>query len=100
MRDSTPSPGDSISTLVLSVSTSAITSPRLTRSPSFFNHRLSFACVIDSPSCGSLTSIDMGGPRLEMVHHAQPRGSIDNRIRVDAVNAVEIWNVTGLTEPV
>ncbi len=48
----TPSAGDSTSTVALSVSISASTSPFLTGSPSFFTLRTSVPSAISKPSLG------------------------------------------------
>ena len=56
---STPEPKASISTLALSVSISAMTSPPLTGSPSFFNHWMTLPVSIASDSLGMTTLVIM-----------------------------------------
>ncbi len=61
-RTSTPSSGDSTSTITFSVSTSTSGSPRATLSPRAFSQRLMVPSVISSLSFGSRTSFAMTSP--------------------------------------
>ena len=59
---STPEPKASISTLALSVSTSAMTSPPFTESPSFLIHLMTLPVSMASDSFGMMTLVIMRRP--------------------------------------